>query len=527
VQTPPTPIDEAQRLQSLRALSILDTLPEERFDKITRLACRTFDVPIALVSLVDGARQWFKSKQGTDANETGREISFCAHAIAEEGPLVVSDTHLDSRFADNPLVTGAPNIRFYAGQPVHGLDGSRVGTICLIDQRPRRLTHADLTLLADFAAMIDREFAQLGVALSASIVEHSDDAIISTTVDGMIITWNAGAEHMFGYGAAEMMGHPITRILPADRQHEEKYLIAQLRLGQKISHFETRRVRSDGASLDVSVTLSPVRDASGRIIAVSQIARDITERQQQRELRDKNQQLERSNRDLEDFAYIASHDLKAPLSGIHTAALWLEEDLHDSLSDESRRLLALMRSRINRMETLLDDLLAYSRVGRTDTAVGETDLAQIFSAIIEVLNPPAHIQVRTEGELPVIVTASAQLEQVLRNLIDNAIKHHDKPRGEVVLFARRAGEFVEFAVRDDGPGILPQFHEKIFQLFQTLKRRDEVEGTGMGLAIVKKLVERQNCRITVHSRGNGTGTEFRFQWPVSPASIYSAKLSNA
>jgi len=243
-------------------------------------------------------------------------------------------------------------------------------------------------------------------------------------------------------------------------------------------------------------------------------------------LRDKNRLLEASNRDLEDFAYIASHDLKTPLSGVKSAALWLEEDLHD-LSDESRKLLGLMRSRINRMETLLDDLLTFSRVGRTDTAVSETKLKDIFDGIVEVLDPPAHIHVRVEGELPVIVTASAQLEQVLRNLIHNAIKHHDKPNGEVVLSAKRIGDFVEFIVRDDGPGILPQFHEKIFQLFQTLKRRDEVESTGMGLTIVKKLVERQNCHISVHSEGIGTGTEFRFQWPISPSTIYAKEMSRA
>jgi len=254
---------------------------------------------------------------------------------------------------------------------------------------------------------------------------------------------------------------------------------------------------------------------------------DITDRKlSELSLRDNNQQLERSNRDLEDFAYIASHDLKTPLNGIKSAALWLEEDLHD-LSDESRKLLGLMRNRINRMERLLDDLLTFSRVGRTDTAVRETKLADIFDSIIEVLNPPAHIQIRVEGELPVIVTASAQLEQVLRNLVNNAIKHHDKQSGEVVLSGKRAGDFVEFVVRDDGPGILPEFHDKIFQLFQTLKRRDEVEGTGMGLAIVKKLVERQNCRITVHSEGNGTGTQFRFQWPTLPAAIYAKEATNA
>jgi signal transduction histidine kinase len=247
----------------------------------------------------------------------------------------------------------------------------------------------------------------------------------------------------------------------------------------------------------------------------SQLRAEITARDAaERELRTKNQHLSRSNRDLEDFAYVASHDLKTPLIGINRAAECLEEDLRDSLSDESRKILGLMRNRIKRMDVLLDDLLTYSRAGRADTAIGETDVAVIFESILEVLCPPAHITVRVEGKLPVIVTAKAQLEQVLRNLINNAIKHHDKQNGEVIVSGRRVGDAVEFSVRDNGPGIAPEFHDKIFQLFQTLKRPDEVEGSGVGLAVVKKLVEQQNSRITVHSRGDGTGSEFRFGWPT-------------
>jgi diguanylate cyclase (GGDEF)-like protein len=164
MQAPPTPSDETQRLRSLVALDILDTLPEERFDRITRLACRAFGVPIALVTLVDRDRNWFKSKQGLDAPEADRRISFCAHAILYEGPLVVADALLDPRFADNPCVQGAPRVRFYAGQPVHGAGGFRVGTLCIIDREPRRLLEEDLILLTDLAGMIDREFSLIARA---------------------------------------------------------------------------------------------------------------------------------------------------------------------------------------------------------------------------------------------------------------------------------------------------------------------------------------------------------------------------
>src|ERR1700678_105989 len=314
--------------------------------------------------------------------------------------------------------------------------------------------------------------------------------------------------------------------------HEEDRAPVAEALGRAIElcsayDIEYRVRQGDGAFRWVQARGRVESDGAGQATYFHGAVIDITDRKlSELSLRDNNQRLKRSNRDLEDFAYIASHDLKTPLGGIKSAALWLDEDLHD-LSDESRKLLGLMRSRINRMEKLLDDLLTYSRVGRTETAAGGKKLTDIFARIVEVLNPPAHIQVRVEGELSVIATASAQLEQVLRNLINNAIKHHDKQNGEVVLSGKRAGDFVEFVVRDDGPGIPPQFHEKIFQLFQTLKRRDEVEGSGMGLAIVKKLVERQNCRITVHSQGNGTGTQFRFQWPTSPSAIYAKELTNA
>lgn len=166
MQAPPTPIDETQRLRSLITLGVLDTTPEDRFDRITRIACRAFGVPIALVSLVDRNRQWFKSKQGLDACETSREVSLCGHAILQDGPLIVEDALRDPRFADNPLVIGPPNIRFYAGQPVHGVSGLRVGTLCIIDQQPRRLLDEDLKLLADLAGMIDRELSLIAVASS-------------------------------------------------------------------------------------------------------------------------------------------------------------------------------------------------------------------------------------------------------------------------------------------------------------------------------------------------------------------------
>ena len=164
MKKPEVPHDEARRLRTLHSLGILDTAPEERFDRFTRLARRLFGVPIALVSLVDSDRQWFKSRQGLDATETPREISFCGHAILGADTFVVPDTRRDERFADNPLVADDPRIRFYAGQPLCAPDGSRLGTLCLIDREPRRLAGEDLELLRDLTRMVEDEIAALTLA---------------------------------------------------------------------------------------------------------------------------------------------------------------------------------------------------------------------------------------------------------------------------------------------------------------------------------------------------------------------------
>lgn len=164
MKPPKTPLNETQRLRSLNALRILDTQPEERYDRITRLARRFFGVDIALLSLVDADRQWFKSRQGLDATETSREISFCGHAIHDDNVMVVPDARKDQRFHDNPLVTGAPEISFYAGCPVHGPGGHKLGTLCLIDKDPRDLSQDDTEALVEFGRMIEDEFALVSVA---------------------------------------------------------------------------------------------------------------------------------------------------------------------------------------------------------------------------------------------------------------------------------------------------------------------------------------------------------------------------
>ena len=174
MRIPDTPPDERDRLAELEQLGILDTPAEERFDRYTRLVKRLFDVPIALVSLVDADRQWFKSKQGLDVEETSREVSFCGHAILQTKPLVVEDASSDNRFVDNPLVRGDPNIRFYAGFPLRGPGGHAVGTLCVIDQRPRSFSEQDIETLSDIGAMVARELASVQLAITDELTGISN-----------------------------------------------------------------------------------------------------------------------------------------------------------------------------------------------------------------------------------------------------------------------------------------------------------------------------------------------------------------
>jgi len=174
VERPDTQVDEMRRLGALRASGLLDTPPEERFDRVTRMAQRLFDVPIALVSLVDEDRQWFKSRQGLDVTETPRAFSFCAHAIAGDEVFQVVDAGTDIRFADNPLVLGDPNIRFYAGAPITAPDGSKLGTLCVIDRQPRQFSEDDVQALEALAEMVEAEVAQAHLALTDELTGLSN-----------------------------------------------------------------------------------------------------------------------------------------------------------------------------------------------------------------------------------------------------------------------------------------------------------------------------------------------------------------
>ncbi len=234
------------------------------------------------------------------------------------------------------------------------------------------------------------------------------------------------------------------------------------------------------------------------------------------ELAELAEALERSNRELDQFAYVASHDLRAPLRGIGNLTRFLEEDLEKELEDDSRELMELIRSRVGRMEALIDGILTYSRAGRLALEPEWLSVDELLGELLDMLGVPPDVSIEIGPGLPRLLTPRVPLEQVFQNLLSNAFKFAAREEGgRVSIGGRKIEEGWEFWVEDDGPGIGEEFHEKIFQIFQTLHPRDEVEGTGIGLAVVKKIVDARGGTVTVESKV-GEGTRFRFTWPDEP-----------
>jgi PAS domain S-box-containing protein len=275
-------------------------------------------------------------------------------------------------------------------------------------------------------------------------------------------------------------------------------------------------IRTEGGSEErfFDVVVQPLKDRNGRVYGLMTHAMDVTEQVKTRqELAELALALERSNRELDSFAYAASHDLRAPLRGIANLAQWIEEDLvaTGQLESDTQEMLALMRVRMHRMEGLIEGLLQYSRAGRTHKPPETVHVEVLVRDVIDLLSPPEAVSISLATDLPTLRTDRLLLQQVFMNLIGNAIKHTNREDAVIFIDGRRVGPFYEFAVEDNGPGIAPDFHDRIWGIFQTLESRDRVEGAGIGLALVKKIVETQGGRAWVES-APGHGATFRFLW---------------
>lgn len=528
---------EVARQAALNRLDVLDTAPEQMFDGLVELASMFLGVPISVVSLIDNDRQWFKARFGIDATETARSQAFCAHAILDCSELlVVEDATLDPRFLDNPLVTGEVGIRFYAGATIKSPDdGLPLGTLCIIDQKPRQISERELGvlkklakqvehLLALRAAIKENDDATLALCESEAkvrgIIDNGQTFVGLMTPDGTLIDANRSSLAAAGVAADVVLGKPFweTPWWSHSKELQERLQQAvRLVASGQTDRFEATHPTEDGEVIDVDFSLSPIAVA-GEVAYLVPEGRDITlQKQRERENEQYCVELRETNSDLEQFAYVASHDLRSPLRGISSLATFIEDDEGDNLSESSKVHLEKLQSRILRMQQLLDDLLSYSRVGHSSEQAVEIGTSRLIAEILELLSIPEGFEVTVPADLPDLIGHVTPLRQVLLNLISNAVKHHDNNQGSISITVTEQSGLLEFRITDDGPGIDEQYHKQIFEMFKTLNPRDQVEGSGMGLAIIRKLVRRYGGNVAVESP-TGRGTTFVFTWPKSPRS---------
>jgi PAS domain S-box-containing protein len=370
-------------------------------------------------------------------------------------------------------------------------------------------------------------------AYLGAIVDSSEDAIVGKTLDGTIESWNKGAERIFGYTAAEMIGQSIRRLLPKDRMSEEDAILARLRKGQVIDHFQTVRITKSGHPIDISVTISPIRDESGKIIGASKVARDITEhlaimralRKSEEDLRTLSESLEKrveertedlaaAVQELQGFTHCVSHDLRGPIRAITSTSMILREDFTENLPDDAKALLESQGQAAKKLGLLVDELLRLSRLGSQQLDKAEVDLtalAQEVAGETGLFGDPT-FDLKIEPGLRANADPKL-LRLVIANLFENAQKFSPKG-GQITVGAEETEKGQAFFIRDTGIGFDPAYKEKIFEVFKRLHRDDEYPGTGIGLANVKRIVQRHAGQVWANSEGPGRGATFFFTIPA-------------
>ncbi|MDT4898516.1 MAG: hypothetical protein QOH25_3593 [Acidobacteriota bacterium] len=377
----------------------------------------------------------------------------------------------------------------------------------------------------------------------ASVIESADDAIISKTLDGVITSWNKGAERIFGYTAEEAIGKPVVMLIPPDHQDEEPAILARLRKGERIEHYETVRVRKDGQQINISLTVSPIRQGDGQIIGASKIARDITERKKadirlQEALLDAEEsrkQAEEANRRKDEFLATVSHELRTPLTSIIG---WLRM-LREGMLDETTigKALEIIERNAQSQAQLVEDLLDISKIisGKMHLKVKPLETSSVINATVEAVRPAAEaknirLQIITDASVSPVNGDYERIQQVIWNLLSNAVKF-TPTGGRVQVELEQVDSNVEVTVSDSGQGIKPEFLSRVFDRFaqadSSITRA--FGGLGMGLAIAKSIVELHGGTIRAESPGEGLGATFTISLPIAKvkSDVERAELSES
>ena len=382
---PKNHFNEKERLNSLHSYSILDSLPEKDYDNLTKIASEICGTPISLVSLIDDKRQWFKSHHGIDASQTPKEYAFCGHAINQEDDIfIIQDARTDERFHNNPLVTGETKVIFYAGVPLLSDEGLPLGTLCVIDNKPKLLSQTQIQAL-------------------------------------------------------KALGGQVMNLL----------------------------------------NLRKTNDLLKRSI----------------------EKLHEKNNDLEQFAYIAAHDLKSPLNNILSTSELLIDYYGGTMDVDGNKMLNYINSASKNLSGLIDGLMEYSKCDALMQQKSNVNLKELCKDINGLFSFDNSLSFVLKSELNNIIINRTAINQILINLVSNAIKYNDKKLVEIELDVNEDTDNYEFHLKDNGPGIAKEDQSKIFQIFKTLDKIDKFgnTGNGIGLATVKKIIEKNGGSIRVES----------------------------
>ena len=589
----PIPTDEEQRLQALARCAILDTAAEPLYDELTALAARLCAAPAAAITLVDRHRQWFKSRINMPVSETPRAISACAHTLLGDGPLVCEDAFQDARFHGNPLVAADRN-RFYAGVPLRLASGERLGALCVLDHRPRRLEPEQLEMLELLGRHVSRLLderitaAQQGEALKdsdrmvelhAGMADESRGLLVAaeqarlalvellesqrrleqelreseqhfrTLADqGSALIWTSGLDmgcdyfnqpwlNFTGRTLAQELGSGWTEGVHLEDIERCLLTYKAAFVARRSFSMEYRLRAADGRHRWIRDDGSPRHDSQGRFLGFIGYCYDITEAKElefrmrrfhaelEQRVAERTADLATANRELATFTYTVSHDLKAPLRGIDGYSRMLQLVHGDLLDDGARDLVARIRHGAGQMNQLIHDLLAYCHLEQRQVCCTRVDLVDLARRAIEArraddpgLGPGPGLErvLQLEApDTPVMACADADgLAMVLRNLIDNALKFSARSQPPCVRLRVSHGEdgCAMLSVHDNGIGFDMQYHDRIFEIFQRLERAEAYPGTGIGLAIVRKAMQRMGGRVWAQGEP-GRGAVFHLEMP--------------
>lgn len=538
----PIPENEKERLAAIQKYHILDTEDEQDFDDIVQLVTQLCNTPMGLITLVDEKRQWFKARAGMTLRETDRSLSFCSHAIHEEDVMIVSDALLDYRFSDNPLVTGDPNIRFYAGMPLVTADGYKLGTISVLDKVPRQLNEQQLNCLRILGKQVvnllnlrynilmlkesnkkieslERKKAEVSIRHAEeryrNIFENAVEGIFQANHKWRLITVNPSMAKMFDYSSPSKM---ISSVRDFSKQlypnpKERALLLKKLTSEGAANGIEIKIKKKDKKTLWAISNIHSVENNDGENYFEGTLE-DITNRKKAEEkLKAQYEELQKTNYELDRFVYSVSHDLRAPLTSM--LGLINISELED-LSATHRQYLDMMRSCINRLDYFIKDILNYSQNTRTDILCEKINFYKIIEETKTALRhiPEAeHLTINLEIEdgIP-FCSDSSRIKVLLHNLISNAIKYQDMNKKFSMLFLRieTSEEKCTIISKDNGIGIHQKHIDKIFNLFYRASHHSK--GSGLGLYITKETVDKLSGQIKVESE-LGKFTTFEIEIP--------------